>query len=64
MDLYSDLSAGTREGKHWGKEDCFYGNRMRKGDRGWSIQKDGWALEDGHLRMGTDGWVLEDGHLV
>lgn len=48
MDLYSHLSAETREGKHWGKEDCFHGDMMGKSDGGWLRQKDGWALEDGH----------------
>lgn len=62
MGLYSHLLAGTREGKHWGKEECFYGNRMRKSGRGWLIQNGGWALKDGRWRMGTGGWTLEDGH--
>ena len=62
MALYSRPSAGTREGKHWGKEYCFHDDKMGKSDGGWLRQKDGSALKDGHWRMGTGGWALEDGH--
>lgn len=59
MDLYSHLSAGTREGKHWGKEYCFHDDKMGKSDGGWLRQKDGSALKDGHWRMGTGGWAFD-----
>lgn len=32
MDLFSYLLAGTKEGKSWGDEDCFYENSMEKSD--------------------------------
>lgn len=59
MDLSSHLSAGTREGKHWGKKDCFHDDMIGKNDGGWLRQKDGCALKDGHWGMGTGGWVFD-----